>query len=748
MKCDKESEKGKEEVPNIKKIIRTVPLRILRPQYSKAIEDALRIFKEKNDDANTHEFWEAVRNKDINFFEKELNLSNEKLDKIKEDCLFSMGIDNKVLFSYLDFLQVKLMQEYNKIISNIFVNRTKNNNFDKDLEDKEIDKFIEEYIIPSFGSYLGKGVKSTIKSNLGGNFVRPINGEKINKMTAINRGLMALPVAKSDDFPITIEKTGQDYIEFLSSNEKQLQYIDEYETGKEYGDLISEITIPFFKKDDNDKFILIKTEEAIKTYNLKNVRKNGLLNINLILTTYHIRRKKRWLIDGSSQSIIREIANKELETKWKSFFDKFIEKYGKNGKRKLLRTYRINTKDRNKETFGKELSAEKRLERLYSSIKAKSFPSRIDLIPEKGRWKLHLIIDIPPVIRDIHMNLTGGIDFGEHNIAVLCVRQENKEKLEYDYYTIWGNDILKHSQSWYARNRMIRSKDEYKARGHGISRKMIALNKFNERTAKLKQKITERIIKEISDFFLGNNKFNGAVSKLWYEDLNTLYKGETAKAKRMRVFINKQQLFNGIERKLKEYNPDIFVSSRFPHYTSRLCSKCGKLNLYFDFLNYRVKNIIIKESPNNQTMEYMPFFICEFCGWKQSDGKNASANISDPNYQKSLNEEKKVCNLDKKKENNEESEEKNEINDTKKIKIKKFNKTSLIYIKLKENPNMTEDSLYNIWKESLKRKPNPKSQFEQKEYKDRFAYLINYYKDIINDELQNQNAKIKECNLF
>ena len=143
---------------------------------------------------------------------------------------------------------------------------------------------------------------------------------------------------------------------------------------------------------------------------------------------------------------------------------------------------------------------------------------------------------------------------------------------------------MRHGQTWFARNRIMRKQDEYKATGHGISRKTRAQEEYSKRMGRLKQKITERLIKEASDFFLGRNKFHKAVSKLWYENLNTLWRGETKLAIRLRQFINKQQLLNGIERKLKEYNPDISVKDRYPRYTSRLCSKCGKLNMYFRFL--------------------------------------------------------------------------------------------------------------------------------------------------------------------
>lgn len=244
---------------------------------------------------------------------------------------------------------------------------------------------------------------------------------------------------------------------------------------------------------------------------------------------------------------------------------------------------------------------------------------------------------------------------------------------------------------------------------------------------RLKQKITERLIKHASDFFLGRNKFHKAVSKLWYENLNTLFKGETKQAIRLKQFINKQQLLNGIGRKLKEYNPDIFIKDRYPHYTSRLCSKCGKLNMYFDFKRFRTKNIRKFRNPDGSYKEYWPFFICEFCGWKIGADKNASANIGDTDYQDKLNNEKPFCGIKKKQE--EDSEEKEENSE---VSGKRFNTTSVIYKMLKED-KANDDEIYNKWKESLQRKIAPK---EQKEYKELFDYLLKYYREILKSEIK------------
>ena len=172
-------------VPSINKIVRTVPLRVLRPKYSDIIEITLKKFKEEKDNMNTSRFWKAIRDKNSDFFKNELSLSEEDLMKLKDDTLFRLGLDNRTLFSYLSFLQERLMQEYNKIISKIYLEREKIGDFDKKLADGEIDKFIEEEIRPVYGSYLGYGIKSIIKSNLGGNFVRLVDiggkKEKINK---------------------------------------------------------------------------------------------------------------------------------------------------------------------------------------------------------------------------------------------------------------------------------------------------------------------------------------------------------------------------------------------------------------------------------------------------------------------------------------------------------------------------------------------------------------------------------------
>lgn len=712
-----------QKIPEVKKIVRTVPLRILRPKYSDAIEEALGVFKskDKKNAMNTNVFWKAIRDRNLDFF-KGLGLSNGRLAEIREDTFFKLGLDNKTLFDYLNFLQGNLMKEYNKIISNIYLEREKKEDFESDLKDEDIEIFIEKQITRVYGSYLGKGIKSVVQSNLGGNFVRSVkvDGEvkKIKKLTAINMGLMGLPIARSESFPISIIKTGADYIKFLTSSEEPLETIEEYETGEKYGDLLVQITLPYFSR-DNGEFVLITSEQASQKYG---TGKRDLLNIFLIMTTYAIRKKKQWGLDGSAQSLVREIANKELQKKWKEFYDHFIEKYGEAGKLKLLRG-NVNLKSRAEKDKGRELTLDERLDRLYESIDAKSYPSQINLIPDKWRWKLHFTIDIPPTLNWIDPALYGGIDFGEQNIATLCVR--NEEKNDYDFLTIYGNDLLSHARTAYARRRIMRVQDGYKATGHGKARKTKSQEEYSERMQKLRQKITERLIKQISDFFLWRNKFHNAVCSLRYEDLNTLYKGETARAKRLRQFINKQQLFNGVERRLKEYHSNIYVNSRFPHYTSKLCSKCGKLNLYFDFFKFRTKNLTFKKLAGGEEIKYYPFFICEFCGWKQSADKNASANIADKNYQVKLDEEKKVCNFERtrKKENTED-----ELDDETTY-TRRFNKTSLIYEKLKKKIN--KDDIFELWKRQLKRKLLPK---EHKEYKERFDYLFSYYQEIVKNE--------------
>nr|QBM01169.1 CRISPR-associated protein Cas14a.4 [uncultured archaeon] len=721
----------RQKVPQIRKIVRVVPLRILRPKYSDVIENALKKFKEKGDDTNTNDFWRAIRDRDTEFFRKELNFSEDEINQLERDTLFRVGLDNRVLFSYFDFLQEKLMKDYNKIISKLFINRQSKSSFENDLTDEEVEELIEKDVTPFYGAYIGKGIKSVIKSNLGGKFIKSVKidreTKKVTKLTAINIGLMGLPVAKSDTFPIKIIKTNPDYITFQKSTKENLQKIEDYETGIEYGDLLVQITIPWFKNENKD-FSLIKTKEAIEYYKLNGVGKKDLLNINLVLTTYHIRKKKSWQIDGSSQSLVREMANGELEEKWKSFFDTFIKKYGDEGKSALVKR-RVNKKSRAKGEKGRELNLDERIKRLYDSIKAKSFPSEINLIPENYKWKLHFSIEIPPMVNDIDSNLYGGIDFGEQNIATLCVK--NIEKDDYDFLTIYGNDLLKHAQASYARRRIMRVQDEYKARGHGKSRKTKAQEDYSERMQKLRQKITERLVKQISDFFLWRNKFHMAVCSLRYEDLNTLYKGESVKAKRMRQFINKQQLFNGIERKLKDYNSEIYVNSRYPHYTSRLCSKCGKLNLYFDFLKFRTKNIIIRKNPDGSEIKYMPFFICEFCGWKQAGDKNASANIADKDYQDKLNKEKEFCNIRKPKSKKEDIGEENE---EERDYSRRFNRNSFIYNSLKKDNKLNQEKLFDEWKNQLKRKIDGRNKFEPKEYKDRFSYLFAYYQEIIKNE--------------
>lgn len=708
------------EVPQPRKVIRTIPLRILRPRYCNSIEKSLTYFKEKRGVDEVWLFWKNFREKNSEFFNSVIaDMGNKDIsfDEIKKDNLYILGLDLKLLSRYLIFLQQELMAEYNKIMLSIIAKRTALNAFNKDVTKIELDEFIDENSRSKYGSYICNGLKSVVQSNLGGNFVKRVDGVKIIKLEAIHKGLMALPSATSKSFPITIEHTGSDFVKFLKSNESQLSEIEDYETGINYGDLIADIELPWFDF-ENEMFKLISFEEAKRKYGVQ----DKLLHVNLILTTYSIRRKKQWKIDGSSQSMVRMIANGELESKWKSFLDYFEKEHGEEGLKRVLSTYGIKKKSKATSTDGAELSLEERKKRLLDSFKAKSFPSKIDLIPEEERWKLHLSIDIPPTFKKLDDTLSGGIDFGVKNILTLCIKKSG-EKEDYDFLTIWGNDLLRHAQTWFARNRIMRKQDEYKATSHGVSRKTRAQEKYSFRMQRLKQKITERLVKQASDFFLGRNKFHKAVGKLWYENLDTLWKGETKQAIRLKAFINKQQLLSGIGRKLKEYNSQIDVSDRYPHYTSRLCSKCGKLNLYFDFTKFRAKKIRKIKHQNGEVIELWPFFICEFCGWKVGADKNAAANIADAEYQNKLNEEKKCCGI-KKKDSRDESEDKSE---EKSIRV---NSTSIIYRMIKEN-KFNEEEMYQQWKTSLKRKIAPK---EQKEYKELFDYLLSYYTEIIKSE--------------
>jgi IS605 OrfB family transposase len=612
-----------------RELTKTLRLRIVRPLFS---EDAENFFKEEKDKRYNKKLKELGHEPD----KKELKMlkyakhisSNDKFwDDMKRK--YPDMLTWQQLGPFLRLYQEKLAKAYNETIANLYLERIyklntssgKNNGDIRSHAYKILNSLPDEKHVSS--SEVMQGMGSKIRSMFRENDI------KYNKIS--------LPTVKADSAPVPFYKDNGFKIKNHNGDFVITLPIPEHEL----------IPKPYTNKKGKDSlYYELKLTAPDK---IGKNKKFHTKDITLILGTAGRKKNKTWSKDNGTDAEIRRLINTDENEKtdhqqrWLQYFENLQstekKKIYEDSKKKKYKWKTIKkefniTEDEPKDNDDRAKWKEKYMEKYLKTHPYSEDQFKKDFLEKakvsyleitRGKkslhggtdWYVNFVINLPPQNTNVDVKKYGGIDLGYRTPLVFAVNDS------YSRYSIKKNDVAEHNRRMRARTRILMKKNSLQRKGHGTKNKLKIVEQLNEKSEMFKRKIIERWAMEAVKFF----KREG-VGTVQMEDLSNM------KDRHDRFFDNVlriswpyAQMQGQIEKKLSENG--IKVNLVDPSFTSQLCSKCKKLNSYFNF-KYRRK----KKFPN---------FKCKFCDYEENADYNGAKNISNPeisNIVSSLKKEK------------------------------------------------------------------------------------------------------------
>jgi IS605 OrfB family transposase len=603
-------------------ITKTLQLRVIRPLYSEEIEKELADLKEQKE--KEFEEKDTVETGKINakslkkLKRKARSSASSEFWKIAEEKYPNILTKPKMDFLFSE-LQKLITRFYNKSMTNIFI------------EMNNDEKFNPQSLISKYSTEANQIIKcSSISSGLNRKLSSGIGKSKFKQ---VKEGLISLPTARTETFPVSFYKS--------TANKDEIPVKKINLPSEEEADLTIKLPFPFFEINKEKK-----GQNIYKNFNIldKPGRENN--QIDLLLSTHRRQRRKGWMDEGGTSSEIRRLMEGEFDKEWDIYLreverDEIAKKelMRKVNKGKLSKDIKEQIEEVQNKYFEENniedwsyLSREQKQElvdlkkekledlkdwdHVKDILKSRAKIGWVELKRGKRQrdrniWFVNITITRPPFINKELSNSTfGGIDLGVR-VPFVCAVHNSPARL-----IIRENEVFQFNKMISARNRQI-TKDSEQRIGRGKKNKFIKKELFNEKNDLFRNKIIERWANQIVKFFEDQKCGTVQIENLESlsnrnDDFFNLY---------LRGFWPKSRMMDQVVHKLRERG--IKVKEITPAGTSRICSKCHIENPIFTF-SYRRKN-------------NFPRFKCidvEKCKYHEGADYNAAKNIANPEIEK------------------------------------------------------------------------------------------------------------------
>ena len=505
-------------------ITKTLQLRVIRPLYFEEIEKELAELKEQKE----KEFEET----------NSLLLESKKIDakslkKLKRKARSSAAVEFWKIAKekYPDILtkpemefifsemQKMMARFYNKSMTNIFIEMN---------NDEKVNPLS---LISKASTEANQVIKcSSISSGLNRKIAGSINKTKFKQ---VRDGLISLPTARTETFPISFYKS--------TANKDEIPISKINLPSEEEADLTITLPFPFFE--------IKKEKKGQKAYSYFNIiEKSGRSNnkIDLLLSTHRRQRRKGWKEEGGTSAEIRRLMEGEFDKEWEIYLGEAEKsekakndliknmtrgKLSKDIKEQLEDIQVKYFSDNNVESWNdlskeqkQELSKlrKKKVEELKDwkhvkeILKTRAKIGWVELKRgkrqrDRNKWFVNITITRPPFInKELDDTKFGGIDLGV-KVPFVCAVHGSPARL-----IIKENEILQFNKMVSARNRQI-TKDSEQRKGRGKKNKFIKKEIFNERNELFRKKIIERWANQIVKFFEDQKCATVQIENLEYE---------------------------------------------------------------------------------------------------------------------------------------------------------------------------------------------------------------------------------------